>query len=64
MAYEFYALALSRLPFDKLRAGKAAPTVTPRTVAYSDILIYDLPSTLRITVIQSIGYELEGLESI
>jgi len=24
------------------RGWKAAPTVTPRTVAYSDILIYDL----------------------
>ena len=34
------------------RGWKAAPTVTPRTVAYSDILIYDLLSGKGIAVIQ------------
>ncbi len=54
MANGFCGLAVSRLPFDKLKAGKAAPTVTPRTVAYSDILIYDLLSGKGIAVIQPI----------
>ena len=46
------------------RAGKAVPTVTPKTVAYSNILIYDLLSGKRIAVIRPIGCALEGLESI
>jgi len=46
------------------RAGKAAPTVTAKTVAYSNILIYDLLSGKRIAIIQPIGGLLEGLEGI
>jgi hypothetical protein len=46
------------------RAGKAAPTVIPKTVAYSNILIYDLLSGKRIAIIQPIGCALEGLESV
>ena len=46
------------------RAGKAVPTVTPKTVAYSNILIYDLLSGKGIGIIQPIGCALEGLESI
>jgi hypothetical protein len=38
--------------------------VTAKTVAYSNILIYDLLSGKRITVLQPIGCALEGLESI
>jgi hypothetical protein len=38
--------------------------VTPKTVAYSNILIYDLLSGKRIAVTQPIGCALEGLESI
>ena len=45
-------------------ARKDAPTVTPKTVAYSNILIYDLLSGKGIGIIQPIGCALEGLESI
>jgi len=38
--------------------------VAPKTVAYSNILIYDLPSGKRIAIIQPIDCALEGLESI
>jgi hypothetical protein len=38
--------------------------VTPKTVAYSNILIYDLLSGKRIAIIQPIGGALEGLEGI
>jgi hypothetical protein len=53
-----------RLRLQARRAGKAALTVTPKTVAYSNVLIYDLLSGKRIAVIQPIGWALEGLESI
>lgn len=46
------------------RGWKAAPTLAPKTVAYSNILIYDLPSGKRIAIIQPIDCALEGLESI
>ncbi len=55
---------LVRAPLGELRAGKAVPTATPKTVAYSNILIYDLFSGKKIAVIQPIGGLLEGLESI
>jgi hypothetical protein len=46
------------------RGWKAAPIVIPKTVAYSNILIYDLLSGKRIAIIQPIGCELEGSESV
>jgi len=57
LANGFYGLAV-------YRGWKAVPTVTPKTVAYSNILIYDLFSGKKIAVIQPIGGLLEGLESI
>jgi hypothetical protein len=57
LATGFYGLGVCR-------GWKAAPTVTAKTVAYSNILIYDLLSGKRIAVTQPIGCALEGLESI
>ena len=55
---------LKTRPNGTMRAGKAAPTETPKTVAYSNILIYDLLSGKGVGIIQHIGCALEGLESI